>query len=46
MPAETDVGAKQHLMLRCCWASKIKRIISINVGYWMSIRVGKEHKME
>lgn len=46
MPAETDVGAKQHLMLRCCWASKIKRIISINIAYWMCIRVGKEHNME
>lgn len=44
--AETDVGPEQYLMLRCSWASKIKRIISINIGYWMYIRPGKECNME
>ena len=44
--AETDAGLEQHLMLRCSWATKIKRIISINIGYWMYIRQGEERNME
>lgn len=44
--AETDVGPEQHLMLRCSWARKIKRIISINIGCWMCIRAGEECNME
>lgn len=39
--AETDVGAKQYLMLRCSWACKIKRIISINRDCWVGIRAGQ-----
>lgn len=46
MYAETDVGAKQYLMLTCSWACEIKRIISINGDCWVGIRAGQGQKME